>query len=702
MDFKNYYITFLNFEEEDVEIQLQDLDTLDDPPGDTININLTGSESPAIMESVSTDDDKTLAIRPKRLKIGFLSGDEYDIDGAESLVDVSTFSDGSEGRFLTRILVGNLTLPFIGGLILDDNSEAFQPRPNPVLLNATDGLNSLSNIEITESDGDILVGHFRIIDYIYLCLRHLTPSQDIHVVFNLYEEDTDPSTSHAFFDTMLDARTFETDVDKRDDCKTVLTKILDAFGCFIAYDHDGWWIIRWDEYDAMGTSVLTHRTANFNSEGTFINYTLEDLTKVVAADYDVLYEGHRLSQDNAVRRFQRKANKVTHKINFEQFKELPCNAKFTRGTADDVTLPLLTFEPSCWTMQKGVPGAYGSPGSVARINVNHDANEVEIERYLSITPEATHSSSSTNQTYLESEAMPMLEGDKFDVDVDWRLESDATNGGNYNLMRIMLAGNDGSYWLVGGESPTGDSRENLRWWDTSIWTVNTAAGGIDVDFTTIEETEWQPIKLEVPALPVDGDVYIWLNQINQTNIAGDDRTIHYTGVNLTYIPLINGTYKTSLGQEQTASADNDSRKTIEKEMFIGDLPRPLFKGALKKFDGSNYVLTGDWNDYITPASMTDQMMSKFILFQWWNQFKKTRTVIETDLQGIRSNTEGGTPGLIHRWKINHAEETDKWFMLTSLKFLDFYNCGWAGVFVEMSDMDGDRSYDDDYEFKYIQ
>lgn len=41
-------------------------------------------------------------------------------------------------------------------------------------------------------------------------------------------------------------------------------------------------------------------------------------------------------------------------------------------------------------------------------------------------------------------------------------------------------------------------------------------------------------------------------------------------------------------------------------------------------------------------------------------------------------------------------------MLTSFRGMNFANCGWQGVLVEMSSGDGDRLYTDTFSFKYIQ
>lgn len=703
-----YNIIHKNVENETVNIQMDDLTSVD--VGHTVNVNLTASDAPnlapVIIQSLNSDEDKTTPIKSKQLKIGFNSG-TYNKDGVDTVINVKTFSDGPDDRFLVKLIKiagADVAAPFVGNISFDDNSEAYQPRPNPVLLSATDGLNSLKTVELKEDDGETLpIGHYRIIDFIYFCLRVITPaSMDviIHVIMNLYEESTDPTTSHAFKDTYLDALTFEKEIDSREDCFTVLTKILDAFGCFICFEEERWLIIRWDEFDSVDAAVTNQRVARYNGPN-FSSYTTSDLRRIIASDQDVLYDGHFLSMDSAKIRFQRKANKVKHTYNYTQPSEIPCNVGFTRGIPDDTVLPLLTFIPECWTLLKGVPGSYTGPGSTVRSAERYDTDGVLTERFVFLTPEPTHSSSSTSQTYIESQPIYMKTGDKFNCSVQWRLESDADFGSNYNLIRFMLTGDDGSFWLLGGESPTGDSTTKLRWWNTSIFTVNTAAGGIDIDFTLIEETEWQDLSFEAPPIPVDGKLYIWLNQINQTNVSEDNQVIDYTALKFEYLPYLNGTYREKKGQEQTVEADNGSRLVIEKEMFISDAPRQLFKGALKKSLGGDFGLTGKWNDFFSPiGSMQDVPMSKFTLFAWWNQFRKTRTVIETDIQGLRQNDEG-CPSLINRWKINHDEEAEKHFMLTSFRDMNFRTASFTGVFVETSDDDLDRDYNDDYNLKII-
>lgn len=704
MSFLNYYIRFKNWigEGQDVEIQVQDLATLTDPPGDTVEIELEGKDGAVLMDSVTNEDDKTEAVKGRRLTFGFNSGN-YDVGGTDTVVDVGTFSDGDDGRFRVRLGTGAgpTAVPFIGSLVLDDNSEAFQPRPNPVQLRAGEGFGSLKDSELRDGD-EIAVGHYAIIDYFVMILDRLITGQDIHVVMNLFEVDTDPDVTHAFTDTYVNALTFETDVDKREDCFTVLIKICEAFGCFITHDNDGWWIIRWDEYDKINNGALTLRVANFTNAGVLQNYTLENVSKRIAHDQDVLYEGYFMSFDSALRRYQRKAKSVTHEYKYEQPKEVPCNAGFTRGTVDDDVLPLKTYDPECWTLKNGVPGSYGSTTSEMRIGVRFDVNGVETERFLYLTPTA----SSQLFEYAESEPIDVHEKDKFEVSVNWRTESiyPSAYGGLYSRMIIYLRGDDGSDWLL-GNTTLSDPTTPRKWWDTSNFTVNTSAGHIDLDSTLIEEQEWQSQDIdEVPEIPVDGKIYIWLHQGNQSGATSDDDgiAIDYADLRFNYIPLVGGTYRRVNGHSHKVTGDNDSRKEITHQMYLGDSPKKLFKGALKKFDGTNYILTETWDYYNETGVLGGGVqLGKHIVFQWWQQFRKTRTIIETDVQGLNSDEATGIPGMIHKWAINHGGQEAKWFMLTSFRNMDFYKCGWQGVFVEMSDSDGDRYYDDTYLFSYI-
>jgi len=764
MPFVQYEINFDNFEEQNVNVRIQD----QDGPADAVTTLQASDEAlpPVVMESVNTDDDKTTSIKPKRLRIGFNSDDDN---------DVRTFSDGGDDKFLVVLITGGIAAPFIGNLTLDDNQEAFQPRPNPVQLVGVDGLNSLSNIELKTWDGEIAVGHFSIIEFVSMCLSNLAPGQQVRVVMNLYEKtrfrflsanfnitatdtfripyehlgflevgdtieitDSDfndgsytiiaitpnPTTSidiqvststfvletsevyifrsngHTFSDIFLDALTFEEDIDVREDCLTVLTKILDAFGCFITYDSDGWYIIRWDEYDGQA-AISTMKAAVFDADtGDFQTYEDLDLNKVIAHDEDVLYEGYRLSNDNALRRFQRKAKSINHVYKYETPKEIPCNSAFTRGelSATQPVDPLeRNYDYECWTMYKGLPPVTNNGTSYIRVVT--DAGGYETDRYVlfEVQPDFT------TTYYIESEPIFVNQFDKINVSVDVKHNDQvetADTGFSYVVMIVKLYGDDGTYYKLDGGSLVRDGGTWVVSDSTFFTGVNSSIDRIfngTYDDTTYDNVTLQNADSSDP-IPKSGYIRIVLMQSYRV----DTYETHFSNLKVEYIPYIDKSYTKIIGQQTKITDSNTSRINKEKQMFISDSPKKLFKGAMKKFDGTNYVLTETWNYLTDTTVLPDSRMSLFILYQWWNQFRKTRTVIESDFQGINSSDEFGIPGLIYRWKINHEDETNKYWMLTSLRDLNFRTCGWAGVLVETSSADGDRIYTDTFEFKYIQ
>lgn len=687
MDFIIYNIDFKNFEAQDLTVQIQDRDTLEDPPGDTVEIDLQGSENVCVLESLDNDSDKTKAIKSRRLRFGFNSNATY---------DVGTFSDGSDTRFLVA-LKRTFADSFQGFISLDDITEAFQPKPNPVALIAGDGLGFLKNQELKTIADELPLGKFTIMDYIVMCLTKTGLNMTINVIMNLFEEDTDPLTEHSWNLVYLDALTFEKDIDEREDCYTVLNKILDAFGCFITQDYEGWWIVRWDEYDAITADRTTLRVARFGANGAFVQYEDVVMDKIIVADYEPEHEGHYLSQDTATRRFQRMAKIVDHIFKYELPRDLPCNKDLTRGDFIIQVGQTKKYELDCWDLRRGFGSGAVAPTITAQIHVVYDINDYEDERYMVLSmPLVT----TAPINYVRTQGIYIETKDKFDWSFDYSATTDNNTAGSTTITigAIILEGDDGSYWVLGDNAGT----EPGEWLLTNAdFNVNTDIYQWIFDASLIDLTEWNTFSIESPPAPVGGLVYLHLFCANQTGGASDDFDIRYQNINFTYHGFIDGTYKTFDGQRHRVSQNEDAR-VIEKEIFISDSPKRIFKGAMFKEQSSPsaWVLTGLWDDHVTPTAVGVERLGKHLVFSWWNQFRKTRTVIDSDIQGIKTDLQGGVPAMQYRYEIHHGDESAKYFVLNSYS-MDFRTCGWAGVFIENSSGDGDRIYTDTHEFKYL-
>jgi len=691
MPFTTYYIDFKNFELKDLRVELKRLQS---EPEDTL-IEMQGADPVAILETVDQDDDKTKSVRGRSLTIGFNSDDSNPFQ--PRIADV--FAEDEVG-YQGRTIMDNGSIPFIGNLIQTDISEAFQPRPNPVRLPCGDGFGALKNIELTESDGDIARGHFRLIDYVYLCLRHINYDElPVFVAFNLYELDTDPVTSNAFWDQMLDAQTFETDINRRDNCYTVLEKILDALGCFITFDNSAYYIIRWDEWDDSTGSVTTLRLAEFSmidSVGpVFEGYTTLDVDKTIVNTTDPDYDGHYLSHDSAQKRFQQKYNAIRHIYKLEQPKEVPCNSTFLHGDIISDTPTLKTYEIDCWNMFRDIPNTTNDGDAYIREILNgFDPTERFV--VMAVQP-------SLDLYYIESRGIPVEEFGKFSVSVDMRHDGQVETGsgpGDYDVMQIRLYADNGDHWIFHPPKPT----EPLVYWRLSdaTWSTNNSFFNRNFDGTD-DDTVWNSYGISLDemtaSIPDKGYLTILLVQTKKT----DQFETHFSNLKFTYYPLINGTYDLYRGQQTQVGYDGN--RVLEKQMYIGESPARIFKGALKKFNGTNYVLTESWQNYNDIFVLSDigGTLARFIGYQWYNTFRLTRTVIESDIQGLTDNI----PSQINRWVIKHGNQENKYFMLTSFREMNFGNCGWVGVFVETSYSAGDRSYSGATDstflnFKYLQ
>lgn len=680
MPFTTYYIDFKNFELKDLRIELKRLQS---EPEDTLR-EIEGSEGVAILETVDQDDDKTKSVRGRRMSFGFNSTDDSPYSNATNFAEDDVPYQG-------RIIMDGGAIPFIGNLVQDDVTEAFQPIPNPVRLPCGDGFGVLKGIELTESDGDVARGHYRLIDYIYLGLRHINFDElPVFVAFNLYELDTDPVTSNAFNDQYLDALTFETDVNKRDDCYTVIEKILDALGCFITFNDSAYYIIRWDEWDDSTGSVTTLRFAEFSmidADGPlFVGYSTVDVDKTIVTTTDPDYEGFYLSQDSAQKRFQRKYNAVRHTYKHQQPNEIPCNSAFLRGTLS-VTQPVdplkKNYDYECWTMTKGVPPETNNGKSYIRVVENSVGYETDRFVLFEVQPDFTTS------YQIESQPIFVNQFDKIKISVDVKHDGQietADTGFSESVLVVRLHASDSTYWKLDGGSLI---RKGGKWIASDSDFVTGVNSTIDRIFNGLDDdTVYSTVTLQdaesSDPMPQGGYITIVLGQTYRA----DEFETHFSNLKVELIPLINGVYGQVTGQQTQVGYTGD--RILEKEMFIGESPHPIFKGALKKFAGPGWVLTETWQNFNDIFVLSDigGTLARFIGYQWYNTFRLTRTVIESDIQGLTDNI----PSQINRWMIKHGNQENKYFMLTSIREMNFGNCGWQGVFVETSYSAGDRSY----------
>ena len=557
------------------------------------------ADSPVVFQTVDNSEDKFTTIKSKSCTIRVFTNDD---------VNAMTFSNGGDNQYKVEVAINDETaVIFSGWLSISDLGQTFQPDPNVLVLTATDGLGFLRDLPLSDDDGRYLTGPHPLIKLMSWCLKKTGLSLDIWVQMNLIENHAtyDVPSNHFYNYVYTDAKTFEAEINQAEDCFSVLQKILGEF-CELSQDKNRWFIKSIDE---AGYSEF--RICRFDYNGEVIDYQTKTYQKLIGPTDTMAF-----MNDDARLSLQRPYKTVTQTYNYDYPAEIIGNIGFDRGDLLDDTNPLdKTFIFDNWTVIQGVPGYYAAPSSSATIHRIYNADDYEIERYVVITPKPWTGMSLNLQTYARSEAFYIHEKDKFYASVDWRLPNNiGTGGANYNIMQVVLHGDDGSWWLLG--VPTIGSTE-YAWYNTSNWTTNTGKGLISVDWD-IDLTEWQNVSWDAPPCPTSGNLYVWLYQFNQTLDSADDVDIWYSNLSFDYVPYVNGSYQKYSGQAHTSEQTVDNKATRENQVYVSDAPKRAMKGCMIKIldtvelyndplvfeDGTGVTLDGfqtpyfNLNDYV--------------------------------------------------------------------------------------------------------
>ena len=739
------------------------------PDGDTpVVIPLTGGQTPVLISTSNNARDKFEPIRSKSAQIQFVT------NTAQGL-DASTFSAGGDNLWkVTIYLQDTPEIIFDGFLIMADNHQPFQPDPQYVTLTATDHLAALKEIEWSDINGAVPLGKYRLSQIIAQCLGKTGISKHFFVVNNLragggqnsypvnFSGNTITLTSgdtkmfyiggqiqitgtasnnittiitaktsttitvqdalvtesatatftdtisdvHLYDAILLDAKTFETTIDVREDCYTVLSKILGE-DCFITQWKGFYYIFRVDEMEDNPTYV-----AEFTETGVYVDTTEQviearigrtETSKFANADTDLSF----IRPHNFIRE--------TYKYNFPL--EVPCNKDFQRGDFVSGTNPKI-YDISCWVKRRGLPGAYNTPITItAFINREFNENGYETDRYIFITPQTGHAGfSSTDDEYIESEAIPVEFGAKFEASINFRFDSNIpSSSARLRLFRFVLHGDDGSWWILGRPADTGGSDESVYWYNTSGWTTNTARGSTPLIFGDQDETEWLSIDWNSPPMPVAGDLYIWLNQAYTNSAVPSTTVIDYANLRFEYIPLINGTYSRVTGQQfQVTRTQSGYFPNRDEEVYISDAPFKLAKGAMFLVQNGAYFICPIFftaapfgnsyppnTDYLLPYGYMQG-------YSVWNQYKGVIDPLTGRGIGINiftGSVKGLTdiwPDMLHKFILTdtNPQTNNRYFMLLSVE-QNWKSCIWSATLAEVYNTVIFKSYDDPHELKYI-
>lgn len=654
-------------------------------------------ETPLRRVVIDNDEDTFTPIRSTQYEIQIHTS---------SNVNLGNFVDGGDTRWYCEIETEAEGIIFKGWLSLEDLSEDFMPHPNVLTLIATDGLGFLNDEPLVNFDGDTPQNEHPILNYLLWGLAKTGLSLPLKVNMNLRHETATPLVSddsgdgHFFEFVHLDARTFEDEIGTCEDCYTVIEKILKDY-CQL-FQYKGQWVITAiDEQDASDRYFFT-----WNPDGTFVGQTFESFDKSVGVDLPLSF-----MNDDAIVKVRRSYRQIIERFNYRNWQEVICNIDFSRGitviSAPDLSAAESTgtYEVDCWQVRR----ILGQPVTSTIYIQREFEYGYEKERYLVITPMTT-----VNTPYDFAYPPPLVieEEAKITVSFDFRFPSDFADGNVvYFPGVIYILDNDGNYWY---------------WWNfdtpndisTFDWYFRSAVDGEGNFYLPFDRSaagdpdmsKWQSISVSLKPAPAGGEFYIGLLQLHQEAGSGDNQNAYYANLNVTYTPLINGSYNLYAGQTSTVTNEDLNTKALrEEEVFISDAPHRNMKGALLRLVGDDYVLTSGFyqaNVFTTgdPAQEFIQPYGYWQAYAVWNQFRRTMRIFEAVIDGTDSDTE--IPDMIHKYRLtdidlNTTNGSDQYRLFQLLHAeMDMHLCEWKAFLIEVFNTAQEKQFTG-LEFKYI-
>lgn len=593
-EFTNSQVLYLDNSGLEQNVIVQIIDQTD-PSDMTVDIDL--ADNPVTIRVVDNAEDKFTPIRSKSCEIRLHTTPN---------INIMTFGAGGDNQYKVEVAMNSVdNIIFQGWLSISDLRQDFQPDPNVLVLTATDGLGFLKDIPLTDFNGDRFQGMHKLSDYIAGCLIKTGLDKTLIVEMNVKESTQATNYLGHFYNTMyLDARTFMSSVDEFDDCFTVLEKILGEY-CELSQQKNEWYIRAIDEFDWANSIQI-----RFSSSG-LIQSQLPEVAynKEIGSDMTLYSMG--FMNDDAQVSLQRPYKFVKHIYNFQPPDELPCNSNFERGdfianlpdeTIDGETYTVKKYELECWDLLKGSPPTFNQlPTGEAYIQKYFNEFGVESDRFVVVSDPT----SPTEADVLMSAPIRVNAGDKFELSWDFAFDHDISIGtGNLIVASILLEGDNGTTWFLGDTSgtastslsfPFGDD-QICKWYQSNTnWSTNYKLLTIQINTNLEDDSDYRTVSInKVEEIPVTGNIRIIFHWGNQATFSG--LYLHLSNINFTYLGRINGTYTKYSGQQNMVEQSGDYKASRDKEVYLSDGPKLMFKGCLQKIVGDNTIMTGS----ITP------------------------------------------------------------------------------------------------------
>jgi hypothetical protein len=479
---------------------------------------------------------------------------------------------------------------FVGFLTPGEGRSDFQDKPYEITLSATDDLGLLKGITLTDNEGEKFVGVNLLITYVLAILNKTGHGLGLRVYSNITEESMETRIENEQADTFnqtgLHARTFLKSSIEFCDCYKALEIILGEY--FTLYQWSGRWVILrvGEMQDSVGAKIWW---TEYDSAGT-VTGSGQSLENPCAVGRDRIIHPVNVNQTIGSE-FAVKSAQYTY--NYTPWPELPTNNRFEFGELrsetvnEDGTITKI-FEIDGWTFGQwlgqptqinNLPFLTTPSGGTADAyrKSTYNIYGVETEREIYVGGE---NAGSNQHKVLQCDTIPVKAGDRVEVSFDFK--KTFNSDGTFQFAAVYIKPSEGTwpanrYTLENNNSSLPDG--GPLFWQPATGGFNILSRFYDSSFGE-DVGNWLSINMDIPEIPVDGDLYIWFYAENP----GASNFSVYRNFKFTYRPFIAGGYLQVKGDYARTQQDASLYDKVEEEVFISDSLKKVLKGTLYRAD----------------------------------------------------------------------------------------------------------------------
>jgi hypothetical protein len=643
------------------------LDIQEDAFGGSITALQGYGETPLTIEYNNGEFDKLTGIRESKINFSIV---------CDNTITASLFLTTSDTQFKVLVYV-NGTLEWSGWLDNDRLQEQFIDTLRPIELSANDGLALLKNKELSNLSDAQIWGIDSIKNYIAYCLDKTDLGLDYWSFINMYPVlesggslfDVDQRGVSADFDVFYYANitsfTFLTGPRTFDDCYTVLSKIMESFGCTLYQAQGIWCIIQTNDriagdLDGTGRNSSGTATATALNQSWVVPIGLRQDTKLINADALISWE--------------------------RPFKEVKMLYEFK--------MPPVYFRN--WDLLDGTPniplsgigrGVYDILHWTENTGQTYTASEYDIQtsaellRYM-YWPVGTELSTATVSTAYKVSTTPYVVNEKdhmsFSVSAS---EKNSGFGGSVGSVYIVieLTTSTGYYYL----------RNDGKWYYFASPTDFTIRFPWDIN---ADRRIWKDLYIEtVQPFPMNGTLRLYFYSAGHSRTSSNEVRLKDFNIN------IRNYFKEKItvsGYEQKSDQTNVLKNVYENQMFISNSDNVSTQGAVIK---SNYGTFAGFK-YYSAAKETLVPFAKYITRSYWRSVYRNCKRMEATVLNLLSSGRLLSP----LNTVTFDEIPDREFMITTMRS-DLRNETSEMTFVELRDTSSTDDFTElgNETFKYL-